>query len=208
MKMSEKNNLLFENYKRNKTESLREQIFFKNIKLVDIAVSICLDYYNASEINISSIDIDDMYQTGYEALLSSIDNYDLSYNASFSGYAIKAIIRKIDRCVGRVIKNSPNTINIKNDISELAIDEEYIGTEEEALEKVSLDEIMKIIEILPERKRQIIQMRFGICGYRKYTCLELADIFETTFQNILYLERKTIEIIKGIHEGTYKRVLK
>lgn len=208
MKMSEKNNLLFEKYKVNKTESLREQIFFKNMKLVDIAVSICLDYYNASEINISSIDIDDLYQTGYEALLSSIDNYDLSYNVSFSGYAIKAIIRRIHRYVGRIIKNIPNIIDLKSNISELAIDEEYIGTEKEALEKVSLDEIMKIIEILPERKKKIIQMRFGINGYRKYTCLELADIFDTTFQNILYLERKTIEIIKGIHEGTYKRVLK
>ena len=113
MKMSEKNNLLFEKYKVNKTESLREQIFFKNMKLVDIAVSICLDYYNASEINISSIDIDDLYQTGYEALLSSIDNYDLSYNVSFSGYAIKAIIRRIHRYVGRIIKNIPNIIDLR-----------------------------------------------------------------------------------------------
>lgn len=208
MKMSEKNNLLFEKYKRNKTEPLREQIFFENIKLVETSVSICLDYYNLSELNISQMDIDDMYQTGYEGLLSSIDNYDLNYNVQFSGYAIKAIIRRIDRYIGRIIKDRPNIIDTKKDISLLSIDEEYIGTEEEALEKVSLDEIIKIIEILPERKRKIIQMRFGICGYRKYTSLELADIFQTSFQNILYLERKTIEIIKRIYEGTYNKVLK
>ena len=141
------------------------------------------------------------------AYFITLTNYDYKQISIYYVLSFIAILLTF-LTFGRIIKNSPNTINIKNDISELAIDEEYIGTEEEALEKVSLDEIMKIIEILPERKRQIIQMRFGICGYRKYTCLELADIFETTFQNILYLERKTIEIIKGIHEGTYNRVLK
>jgi RNA polymerase primary sigma factor len=56
------------------------------------------------------------------------------------------------------------------------------------------------LEALPERDRDVIDMRFGLTGSRPYTLEEVARAFNLTRERIRQIEHHTLELLAAERE--------
>lgn len=84
----------------------RDLLVEGNLKLV---LSILRRFYNRSD------NLDDLFQIGCVGLIKAIDNFDLSYDAKFSTYAVPMILGEIKRYI-----RDNNSIRISRSIKDLA----------------------------------------------------------------------------------------
>ena len=55
---------------------------------------------------------------------------------------------------------------------------------------------MAAVDKLDEREREIIELRFGLCGKKEYTQKEVADMLGISQSYISRLEKKIIERLR------------
>lgn len=84
----------FTKYKENPTQELRDEIFYRNIRLV---ISIAKHY---KDMFTQSLDFSDLIQEGSFGLLKSIDRFDVDKGYKFSTYASWWIRQSITRAIG------------------------------------------------------------------------------------------------------------
>ena len=58
------------------------------------------------------------------------------------------------------------------------------------------EQLLEVLDILSERERKVIKMRYGLGGYRIFTYQEIASIFNVSFQCIQQNELKALHKIK------------
>ncbi len=77
------------------------------------------------------------------------------------------------------------------------IEDKNQDTPEEATKKVMLvDQVEQALELLSDRERKIIQMRFGLGGSRVYTLEEVGAEFSVTRERIRQIEGKALAKLK------------
>ena len=94
--------------------------------------------------------------------------------------------------------NQVSLIEVVPDFSDNIIDNVHTN--------IAYQKVQKIIESkLTEREKQVIYMRYGLCGYSQYTQIEISKILGISRSYISRIEKYAIDVIrKNISQDIYK----
>lgn len=154
----------------------RDIIIMHNIKLV----------FNEIYRKFSTIpDKQELVSIGLIGLIKGVDTFDISKGYQFSGYAIKCIDNEILMSIRKESKNKNNdsldkTISSKDDmevkLKDVLVDENSNMTFDYE-EKEMILTILKAINDLNERNKEIVILYYGLYGNERHTQEELSKIY-------------------------------
>jgi RNA polymerase primary sigma factor len=70
-----------------------------------------------------------------------------------------------------------------------------------ATERLQREDIQKALDALPERERQVIELRYGLRGHEPLTLEEVGRAFGVTRERIRQIENNTLKKLKGLPEA-------
>jgi RNA polymerase primary sigma factor len=72
---------------------------------------------------------------------------------------------------------------------------------EQACERLRKENLGRVLAALPEREREVIEMRFGLTGQRPYTLEEVGRAFNVTRERIRQIENHTLKKLEALPEA-------
>jgi RNA polymerase primary sigma factor len=72
---------------------------------------------------------------------------------------------------------------------------------EQAAERLRRENLRRALAALPEREREVIEMRFGLVGERAYTLEEVGRAFNVTRERIRQIENHTLKKLEALPEA-------
>jgi RNA polymerase primary sigma factor len=72
---------------------------------------------------------------------------------------------------------------------------------EQAAERLRRENLRRALAALPEREREVIEMRFGLTGERPYTLEEVGRAFNVTRERIRQIENHTLKKLESLPEA-------
>lgn len=76
------------------------------------------------------------------------------------------------------------------------IEDDYRSAEDILMEKALREDINQALDVLSDKEREIVEMRFGLNGAIPMSLKEIGEIFNLTKERIRQIEKKAIERIK------------
>lgn len=170
----------------------REELITHNLRLV---------VYLAKKYENSGVPAEDLVSIGTIGLIKAVNTFTPARSIKLATYA--------SRCIGNEIlmylRKSSNRrqeasidepLNVDGDGNELLLSD-ILGTDADAVSRPLEDDaeramLLRAIETLGERDRQIILLRFGIGGAREATQKEVADLLGISQSYISRLEKRII----------------
>jgi RNA polymerase sporulation-specific sigma factor len=173
-----------------------QKLIEHNLRLVD---------YIAKRFENTGIAADDLISIGSIGLIKAINTFRSDKNIKLATYASRCIeneilmfLRKNHAQRGEISLDEP--LNIDWDGNELLLSD-ILGTDADSVSRNLEEDIERKIlhaalEQIPLRERMIMEMRFGLGGYREMTQKEVADILGISQSYISRLEKKIIQRLK------------
>jgi RNA polymerase primary sigma factor len=62
-------------------------------------------------------------------------------------------------------------------------------------------EVRRLLDSLPEREREVIEMRFGLTGARPFTLEEIGRLFDVTRERIRQIEHHALGKLRGLPQA-------
>ena len=155
----------------------------------------CKKYYAAES------DQEDLISIGTIGLIKGVNTYRRDRNIKLATYASRCIeneilmyIRKISNQKNEVSLDEP--INMDYDGNELLLSD-ILGTDEDMIlrpmeDDVDLFLLRQAVSQLPQREREIVEMRFGLNGKKELTQKEVAEIMGISQSYISRLEKRIL----------------
>jgi len=177
-------------------EPARNRLVEHNLRLV---------VYIARRFENTGIQLEDLISIGTIGLMKAIGTYRLDKKIKLATYASRCIeneilmyIRKTSREKTEVSLDEP--INMDGDGNELLLGD-ILGTEEDVVfkpleEDVDLSVLRQSLRELPQRERELINMRFGLEGRKEVTQKEAALQMGISQSYISRLEKRIIQRLK------------
>ncbi len=176
--------------------SAREQLIVHNLRLV---------VYIARRFDVKGASIEDLISIGTIGLLKAVKTFKSDKNIKLATYASRCIeneilmyLRKVGAQKGEVSFDEP--LNVDWDGNELLLCDVLGSDADEINRDVEEKDERRIVHLLvgklPEREKEIMELRFGFCGNREHTQKEVADILGISQSYISRLEKKIIEKLK------------
>lgn len=177
-------------------EDSRNTLIVHNLRLV---------VYIARKFDSAAVNIEDLISIGTIGLIKAVNTFCADRNIKLATYASRCIeneilmyLRKNSSRKNEISIDEP--LNIDWDGNELLLsdvlgsdaDDIGRGVEQED-EKILL---LRLVEGLPPREKQIMEMRFGMNGYQEYTQKEVADTLGISQSYISRLEKRIILKLK------------
>ena len=176
----------------------RNKLIEHNLRLV---VFLAKKYDNTNET------LEDLVSIGSIGLIKGINTYKPDKNIKLATYASRCIENEILMFLRKNKKRNTeisfeDSINFDSEGNELHL-EDVFGTDPELIPKAYEDKIDKIIllkeiEKLSDRDKEIIKMRYGLMGSEEYTQKEVADILGISQSYISRIEKKTIRKLQSL----------
>ena len=172
------------------SEEAKQLLIERNLRLV---VFISRRFEN------TGINIEDLISIGTIGLIKGVNTYRGDRNIKLATYASRCIeneilmyIRKISNQKNEVSLDEP--INMDYDGNELLLSD-ILGTDEDMIlrpmeDDVDLYLLRQAVSQLPQREREIVEMRFGLNGRKELTQKEVAEIMEISQSYISRLEKR------------------
>lgn len=147
----------------------------------------------------TGVNLEDLISIGTIGLIKAISTYRRDKNIKLATYASRCIeneilmhIRKIANQKTEVSLDEP--INMDYDGNELLLSD-ILGTDEDMIlrpleDDVDLCVLRQALDQLPEREREIVQMRFGLEGRKELTQKEVAEKMGISQSYISRLEKR------------------
>ena len=174
----------------------RNVLIERNLRLV---AHIIKKYYTHYD------DTDDLISIGTIGLVKAIHTFKPDKNIKLATYASRCIENEIlmylRKCSAQKTEVSiDEPLNTDWDGNELLLSD-ILGTDADAVSRPLEDDaeramLLRAIETLGERDRQIILLRFGIGGAREATQKEVADLLGISQSYISRLEKRIISRLK------------
>lgn len=173
-------------------ETARQTLIEHNLRLV---------VYIARRFENTGVNLEDLISIGTIGLIKAVNTFRPDRNIKLATYSSRCIeneilmhIRKIANQKTEVSLDEP--INTDWDGNELLLSD-ILGTDADAVSRPLEDDaeramLLRAIETLGERDRQIILLRFGIGGAREATQKEVADLLGISQSYISRLEKRII----------------
>ena len=177
-------------------EEAKQQLVEHNLRLV---------VYISRRFENTGIHLEDLISIGTIGLMKAIDTYRLDKKIKLATYASRCIeneilmyIRKTAREKSEVSLDEP--INMDGDGNELLLGD-ILGTEEDVVfrpleEAVDLSVLRQSLRQLPQRERELINMRYGLEGCKELTQKEAAQKMGISQSYISRLEKRIIQRLK------------
>ena len=171
-------------------ESAKQLLIERNLRLV---VFIARRFEN------TGVNLEDLISIGTIGLIKAIGTYRRDKNIKLATYASRCIeneilmhIRKISNQKTEVSLDEP--INMDYDGNELLLSD-ILGTDEDMIQRPLEDDVdlcllRQAVRDLPEREREIVQMRFGLGGRQELTQKEVAQKMGLSQSYISRLEKR------------------
>jgi len=176
--------------------SAKQQLIEHNLRLV---------VYISRRFENTGVNLEDLISIGTIGLIKAISTYRRDKNIKLATYASRCIeneilmyIRKISSQKVEVSLDEP--INMDYDGNELLLSD-ILGTDENVVtghleDDVDLHLLRQALQQLPERERQIINMRFGLNGAQELTQKEVAQKMGISQSYISRLEKRIMSRLK------------
>lgn len=174
----------------------RELLIVHNLRLV---------VYIAKKFESTGIGIEDLISIGSIGLIKAVKTFCPDKNIKLATYASRCIeneilmfLRKSTQYRNEISIDEP--LNIDWDGNELLLSD-ILGTEDDTINKgieseVEKELLLKEIEMLNQREKQIMQMRFGLISGKEMTQKQVADVLGISQSYISRLEKRIIKSIR------------
>ena len=177
-------------------EFARNKLIEHNLRLV---VFLSKKYEN------TGVDLEDLVSIGTIGLIKGVNTYKLDKNIKLATYASRCIdneilmfLRKNKRRRGEI--SFEDSLSYDSEGNELHL-EDILGTDEDIVTRPLEEEIEKKIlyeELvkLNDRDREIMMLRYGLCGRKEKTQKEVAEMLGISQSYISRIEKKVINKLK------------
>ena len=147
----------------------------------------------------TGVNIEDLISIGSIGLIKGINTYRRDRNIKLATYASRCIeneilmyIRKIAHQKNEISLDEP--INMDYDGNELLLSD-ILGTDEDVIlrpmeDNVDLMLLRQAVSQLPEREREIVELRFGLNNKKELTQKEIAEKMQISQSYISRLEKR------------------
>ena len=155
----------------------------------------------------TGFDIEDLVSIGSIGLIKGINTYKIDKNIKLATYASRCIANEILMFLRKNKKKKieislEETLNYDAEGNELRL-EDILGTEDDVVPK-ELENIMdkevlkKEIDILDEREKEIMTLRYGLNNTQEYTQKEVAEMLGISQSYISRIEKKVVKKLQNI----------
>ncbi len=177
-------------------ESLKKVLVERNLRLV---------VYIAKKFESTGINIEDLISIGTVGLMKAANTFQPEKNIKLATYASRCIeneilmhIRKTSAQKREISIDEP--LNVDFDGNELLLSD-ILGSDADVvcrrIEEVEERRMVRqSVAALEPREREIIELRFGLCGGRERTQKEVADMLGISQSYISRLEKKIMERLR------------
>ncbi len=153
----------------------------------------------------TKIDLEDLVSIGTIGLIKGINTYKMDKNIKLATYASRCIDNEILMYLRKNKKRNAD-VSLEESLSfdaegnELHL-EDILGTDADLVTKQLEDNdlkdtLLKEIEKLPKRDKEIMKLRYGLFGQKEITQKELAKKLNISQSYISRIEKKVIKKIK------------
>ncbi len=174
----------------------RDKLVEHNLRLV---------VYVAKKFENSGVNIEDLISIGTIGLIKAVNTFNLDKNIKLATYASRCIeneilmyLRKVNHQRLDISLDEP--LNVDWDGNELLLSDVLGSDGLEINDNVEMEDEKRILHQcmsdLSARERQIMNMRFGMCGEREKTQKEVADQLGISQSYISRLEKRIISKLK------------
>lgn len=154
---------------------------------------------------IASVDFDDIISIGSIGLIKAIDSFNSGKSARLATYAARCIENEILMHI-RSSKKYSNDIFLQDPIghdfdgNEITVMDMVKSDDDpvpdEVSDKIDITRMMrKIDEVLDEREREIIRLRYAVCGGEEMTQREIASMLGISRSYVSRIEKKALKKI-------------
>ena len=155
----------------------------------------------------TKVDLEDLVSIGTIGLIKGINTFSMNKNIKLATYASRCIdneilmfLRKNKKVRGEI--SFEESLSYDAEGNELRL-EDILGTDPDIVTKgLEEDDNKKImmgeIEKLNVRDREIMVLRYGLCGHKERTQKEVADLLGISQSYISRIEKKVIKRLKNI----------
>lgn len=180
----------------NADEESRNTLIVHNLRLV---------VYIARKFDSAGVNVEDLISIGTIGLIKAVNTFCADRNIKLATYASRCIeneilmfLRKNASRKNEVSIDEP--LNIDWDGNELLLSD-VLGSDADDVGRGIEQEderflLLRLVEGLPPREKQIMEMRFGMNGYQEYTQKEVADTLGISQSYISRLEKRIIVKLK------------
>ena len=184
----------------------------KEARLTLIERNLRLVVYIAKRFDNTGIEMDDLVSIGTIGLIKAVGSYNPEKNIKLATFASRCIeneilmyLRKASRTRTEVSLDEPLNVDFEGNMLLLA---DVLGTDVESVyNDVEDSEEKRILKEtflgLPERERQILELRFGLYGKEEMTQKEIADMMGISQSYISRLEKKIVDNLKRNMKSKY-----
>ena len=177
-------------------ENAKTELIERNLRLV---------VYTAQKFENTGVPTEDLISIGTIGLIKAVGSFNKDKNIKMATYASRCIeneilmhLRKSTRLKRETSLDEP--LNTDKDGNELSL-ADVLGTDPDSVSKGVESEaekdVLKIaLELLPEREKEIMDMRYGLTIGKEMTQKEVADKLEISQSYISRLEKKILEKLK------------
>jgi RNA polymerase primary sigma factor len=89
----------------------------------------------------------------------------------------------------------------ESELGDFVEDEAATSPFDQASENLRRDNVRKALDALPQREREVIEMRFGLTGARPFTLEEVGRAFNVTRERIRQIENHTLKKLESLPEA-------
>ena len=180
----------------NGDNSAREVLITHNLRLV---------VYIAKKFENTGIGVEDLVSIGTIGLIKAVNTFCPDKNIKLATYASRCIeneilmyLRKTSNRKTEISFDEP--LNTDHDGNELLLSDVLAEDADSVNHNIEYEDekrlLHSIVDKLNEREKKIINMRFGIDGYKEHTQKEVADIMGISQSYISRLEKRIISRIR------------
>jgi len=207
------NFMLWDEYKKNPTPQLKQQIILAYTNLVHYVI------HHSKFISLNVVDERDYFQFGIEGLSEAIDRFDPNYGTKFETYAIQRIrgkildeLRKIQikpRPLGPgepEVQYSNVSLNSSNDSEDGYNLQEILPNNEDTPEDIydkneAKELLVRAIKNLDERERLVLTLYY----YENLNYKEIAEVLGITISRVSQIHTKIVNDLKKKLKNKYDR---
>ena len=171
----------------------RDKIIEHNLRLVSHIIK---KYYTAYP------NPDELLSVGSLGLIKAVDSFKAEKGTRFATYGARCVQNEILMYFRSIKKNSAeiyinDVIDVDKDGNPLTY-LDIIGTDEDITEEIDLkvhtDRVRELVDtVLDKREREIIVLRYGLCGFAPRTQREVAKYLGISRSYVSRIEKKALE---------------
>ena len=180
----------------NGSDEARLKLIERNLRLV---------VYIAQRFDNTGVDLEDLISIGTIGLIKAVGSFKPDKNIKLATFASRCIeneilmyLRKMARVRTEVSLDEPLNVDWEGNVLLLS---DVLGTEPDSIYKdvelsAEKEMLRETFSRLPERERQIVELRFGLDGKEEMTQKEIAEMMGISQSYISRLEKKIVSSLK------------